>query len=138
MNNVNTWIEAVHAYVNEAKEVLDETYRFASSSPKSQRNVNDVSALLDDIVHAISLAAPTAVQAEPKPVYLIATGEFHGGYETYTRHDSFVPLSEYETLYTTPPAQAEPKFNPEADCEKNHRECEAPSICGACGHCKGA
>ena len=29
-------------------------------------------------------------------------------------------------------------FDPDSDCEKNHRECEAPDLCAKCGHCMGA
>lgn len=46
------------AYIEEAKELLLETYNFASTSPRGQQNINGVLALLDDI---------EAVQVEPKP-----------------------------------------------------------------------
>lgn len=85
--------------------------RKALSSAKGYESRFEALAALD-----VALAA-SAEPMEPKPVYLIATGEFHGGYETYTRHDSFVPLSEYETLYATPSAQAEPSAQEPARIE---------------------
>jgi hypothetical protein len=37
---------------------------------------------------------------DPKPVWLVATGETHEGQETYTRHDVCPPLCDAELLFT--------------------------------------
>lgn len=46
--------------------------------------------------------ADRAARTEATPVYLIATGETHGGRETYTRHDAPVPLVDQERVRLAP------------------------------------
>lgn len=42
----------IHAYIDEARALLDETYQFAATSPRSQENINGALAMLDDIAAA--------------------------------------------------------------------------------------
>ena len=51
--------EAITAKIDEIREILDETYNFAATSPRSQQNINAVSDLLDEI-------AAIAAQGEVK------------------------------------------------------------------------
>lgn len=46
--NTPSW-EFIAGYIAEAREVLNETYQFAATSPKSQQNINAVLDLFDDI-----------------------------------------------------------------------------------------
>ena len=53
----------IRAYVDEAREVLDEAYGFAAMSPRGRENINAALALLDDIDAALNLA-PSPLQAQ--------------------------------------------------------------------------
>lgn len=44
----------------------------------------------------------------------------------------------FERVYHSGATAEEAAFDPESDCQKTHRECEAPDLCAECGHCKGA
>lgn len=46
------------AYTDEARGLLDETYRFASQSPRGRDNINAVLQLLDDIDSALEPSKP--------------------------------------------------------------------------------
>lgn len=65
-------VAGVTAKINEAREILDETYSFATTSPRSQENINAVSSLLDEIESASR--APVAVGAEPVPMIGVSSG----------------------------------------------------------------
>lgn len=49
-----TAVELVRAYTDEARGILEETYRFAANGKRALDNINAVLALLDDIDAAVS------------------------------------------------------------------------------------
>ena len=51
-------VDLVGRYVDEAKGVLDEAYRFESNSPKTRENINAAMDLLDDILQAMRSPLP--------------------------------------------------------------------------------
>lgn len=72
--------------------------------PGGGRREVEACAALTEAMNAVEVALATAAPAlkTGKSVYLVATGETHAGFETYTRHeDAPPPLCDFERLYTT-------------------------------------
>jgi hypothetical protein len=68
------------------------------------REVKSLRQTIDELLRrspATSAHAKSEAVA-PKKVYLVHTGEFRSGYETYTRHDDNPPLCDSEVLYAAP------------------------------------
>lgn len=66
--------DAAQALLDEGRDLLNETYKFAATSPRSQENINGVCDLLDALQAALAAPEPTAADLTDKQIIAIRKG----------------------------------------------------------------
>lgn len=110
--------------VPDAVKVNDKEWSIDHSAGRPILVLNGCSVIeAEDAEYVLSLIRAVPDAAKPDP--LDVPGE--GVYKT--------PSELFDTLGL---AAKPDTFDPKNNCEKNHRECEAPELCGKYRHCMGA